>query len=305
MNICFYAAGPKSGLDNNGGSNTILRSANMLRKLGHSVEVCATYDRFTWFDHPKVVSNPSTARDALIAVSANDVKNACKLNGPVFWWVRGWETWQMPEEKLFERARMVDQVIVNSAWLYKHMKRHGIDCELCYAGLDPELWEFNKHAGSNKRIRTGILYHKFHKTKGYHTSVKITENMWNKRWKVHTLGKSPWIVEPRYAPVRNYRMMLEFYNNCDIYLSATTSEGFHNIPAEAALCGCAIVANRHPRNGMGYATEETAMLYNTIKEGRQYIRRPDYSKINRMREYLLDIIGTREKNMRRLIEICR
>ena len=72
--------------------------------------------------------------------------------------------------------------------------------------------------------------------------------------------------------------------------------------SEAALCGAAVVCSRYPHNGMSdYATDDTAMLYNDLKEAVEMLNNPDMSKVVKMQELLRDKIGTREKNMKRLV----
>ena len=281
MNICFYAAGPKSGLACNGGSRTILKSAEVLRGLGHTVSVCARRDLFTWFDHPKPTRDPDPDRDVLVAVSARDVKNACKLRGPVVWWMRGIETWQMPEDKLIERAKMVDKMIVNASHLQGWLAERGVNSDVCFAGMDFDV--FVDRGGARNEVCGGLV-NKTHDTK--HSDLVKRVASW---WKYGDF------VE---------QAMVGMYNGCRIWFAPTELEGFHNVPAEANLCGCLVVCSRHPHNGMSdYATDDTAMRYDTFEEVVECIRNPDYGKVSLMQKVLRKQIGSREKNMRRFVSL--
>jgi hypothetical protein len=52
-----------------------------------------------------------------------------------------------------------------------------------------------------------------------------------------------------------------------------------------------------------YATDETAMLYNTFAEAVECIRNPDFSKVPKMQKVLIDKIGDRKSNMEKLVKI--
>ena len=116
-------------------------------------------------------------------------------------------------------------------------------------------------------------------------------------WKL--LGKDRW---------RTGNDLIDFYNQCHIWYAPTKLEGFHNIPVEAALCGCLILCLNNPKNGMGdYANEETAHIYDPGDEISpvEYIDRPDYSKVKKMDAYLRLRIGSRERNMKRFVECLK
>ena len=101
----------------------------------------------------------------------------------------------------------------------------------------------------------------------------------------------------------NEEQMRNFYNECNLYLAPTELEGFHNIPAEAALCNCSVICSRRGRNGMGdYANAQTAMIYDTVGQAVEHIYNPDYARVYKMQEILMDKIGTRKRNMAKMLE---
>jgi len=308
VNIYFHASGPKSGLDNNGGSRTILKSAEVLRELGHHVDVVASYDAFTWFSHPKPIKQVPEGDGVVVAVSARDVKNAVKYarGKPVYWWIRGKELWQMPEEKLIQRAKWVN-CIVNAEHLRDWLKSHGVKSKLCYAGID-DLWEpegddlwdmagFKASENIQDPIVVGCLKNMHHPTKRWDMCLDLLGRLDEKRFKVIHTG----------APDKTEEQMREIYQKCDIWFAPSELEGFHNVPLEAGLCGCLVVCRRSPRGGCrDYATEETAHLFDTIEEAVEAILRPDFRKIPRFFQYAWPKIGSRHSNMEKFVGIlCR
>ena len=294
MKLVFYCAGVKSGLSNNGGSRTILKSAEVLRDLGHHVDIVATHDSFTWFDHPKPIKQVPDDAEVLVAVSAKDVKNAVKYaNGkPVFWWIRGIEKWGMSEAKLIERAKMV-KCITNACHLSDWLKSHKVKSRVCYAGMDD--WEqFKKPERIQRRIVIGCLKHTVHKTKRWDMCLDLLSRLDDHLFEVIHTGD----------PTKTQAEMQEFYNKCDIWFSPSELEGFHNVPAEAAMCGCLVVCRRSPIGGCrDYANEENAHLFDTIEEAIGAIQNPDWSKTPRLQHLLLAKIGSRHSNMYRFAEM--
>lgn len=293
MKICFYASGRKSGLANNGGSKTILRSIETLKKLGHEAYVVAKYDQFSWFRHSAPATSIRKGTDAVVAVSARDVTYAIDAarGMPVYWWMRGLEKWQFPEEELVHRAKLV-RPITNSSHLSKWLAYYDIYSQVCYAGLDLDMWNNDSSA---PRRGVGCLSHSVHKTKRYDVCEKVMKHTPDMFWEI--LNKKPHIN-------LDDNRLKWLYNSCKIWLATTELEGFHNVPAEAALCGCLVVCNKHKHNGMSdYADDTTAMRYSTPEEALSCLKNPDYSLVPRMQEKIREKIGSREKNMQRFVEL--
>jgi glycosyltransferase involved in cell wall biosynthesis len=100
-----------------------------------------------------------------------------------------------------------------------------------------------------------------------------------------------------------YDELRKLYNSCSIWISPTESEGFHNVPAEAALCGCHIVCGTTERNGMGdYADDRTADRFSDFDEAVRWLVKPNFEKRNQMRA-AVEAIGSREKNMAKFAEL--
>ena len=105
-------------LNNNGGTRTVLLSIKALRELGHEAVFVAHKDRFSWFKHDKPVHKMPSDADAVVAISISEVDAVLKHSphhAKKVLWMRGWETWQIPEKKILKTAKKI-AVICNSTW---------------------------------------------------------------------------------------------------------------------------------------------------------------------------------------------
>jgi hypothetical protein len=292
MKICFYSGDPFwGGLSNNGGTRTILKSAEVLREMGHQVDVVAVSDRFTWFPHPKPLRKIPKDADAVVAISASDVKymHLHAKGMKLFWWIRGWETWQMPEKKLLNRLLAGQVNIANSGGLQKRVEAVA-PCKLCWAGMDNVEQSTVEHFDKLKTI--GFLGRTMRATKRWDLCRKLVKVLPEYKYEV--------LCGVKDGGLNN------FYEKIGIWFAPTESEGFHNPPAEAALRGALVVCNRLESNGMtDYATDETAMRYDVFEEALEYIKNPDFTKVKKMQDLLWDKIGSREKNMAFFVEALK
>lgn len=322
MKILFNAS--QCGLGNNGGTKTIIKSAETLRKLGHTVAIWANVNNYTWHgymcsyfssvsngDKPQVPIWPELPKntfDTIINVSIWDVEST--LKSPIknkVWWMRGWETWVKGEQYLIDQIhRFVNRggkIIVNSGWLVEKLKSMGVGSKLCWAGLDLSFWRYIPVKGGsiggfvrkNHNFTTfGGLWHPKHKTKNYHIFEQLQEHFGdNTYYKFKTLKND-----------LNNDQLLEFYNECDIWLALSELEGFHQVPAEAALCGCSIVYNNIDSGGChDYCTPETATPFTSFEGLVEAIENLKFGKVDKMKWLLHEKIGDRENNMRKLVEV--
>lgn len=305
MNITFYANGDKSYIGNNGGSRTILKSAEVLREIGHRCDVVSKKDTFTWSKHPPCIKDVSSDTDALIAVSARDVDKMCKKfpNHNKYWWIRGIEKWQFQEKELVEKAKKV-KCIVNAMHVKNWLAEYGISSTLCYSGMD-DWSDFKIGRKKDGKTTIGCLYNKLHKTKGWNSFKELANEWGRENFTYVAFGNdtpnAPWLNCLVKQPSR---LELErLYNICDVWFSDSTLEGFHNVPAEAAMCGCLVMCNDKTHNGMGdYADEDTARIFHSKEE--MFEQSFDFSKVEKMKALIAEKIGTREQNMKKLVEVC-
>lgn len=293
MKICFSMAGV--GLANNGGSRTLIRCVETLRKLGYDAFFHSGPHHYTWHkpkiklvggkEHPKC--------DVTIATGINSFDTVTRYKqAKRTAYIRGLETWKVSEAKLIEKFKRLPHVFVNSEWLLRYMQSHDIPATLQYSGLDTE-W-FCDLGG--ERAGVGALMHNKHLTKRSKDAVKLEERL---GMSFQYLNKH--IKHPN-SPTLN-----KWYNKLKVWFAPTELEGLHNPPMEAALAGCALVCTDHPRSGMSdYAIHgETALVYpaRDLKKAGEYIQEllvDEYLRSRlqrRMVELLRDKIRTRPEQM--------
>lgn len=311
MKICFVANDKKwGGLGNNGGSKTIIKSARVLTELGHPTDIVADVDKFTWFKHEKVIHRIPDDADVVISVSVSEIDYVVKHSpkkARTFWWARALETWRMSEKKIVEQARRI-RLITNSTWLHELFKSYGIENNLVWPGVDLDFWDNERTHFRNNILNIGFLYHEFHKTKRYDLCVKLMKRKPEYDYCSFGVG-----IPKEQKKLGQYQLHLNqpswveiksLYQQCDIWFAPTELDSFHNPPPEANLCGCLVVCNRMPSNGMiDYATDETAMRYDTWEELIHCIEYPDFSKVAKMQAVLRNKIGDRETNMKKMLKI--
>ena len=104
MRILFNAY--NCGLGNNGGSQTIIRSCEVLNELGHEACILTKTDTYTFNTHKApiikdVPLNGIEYFDAVINCSVWEVNHTLSLKHPnSYWWLRGWEDYR-PESNHF------------------------------------------------------------------------------------------------------------------------------------------------------------------------------------------------------------
>jgi hypothetical protein len=289
--------------------------------LGHKVDIVTFKDSFKWFKHKKVIKDVPKNTDVVIAISILDVPLIYKkyhgkhklayYSRPVECDTKG-HKWQVSKKKALATLQKFNKhngiVISNSSWQIDWLKKHGIKSTLVYSGLDLDEYYPVPNARF-KDVHIGALHHKFHKTKRWDLVEKVAKNLdVNKYYfEVLTADKKgtggnhmAYWYQP---PLEDKRRM---YSTCKIWFSPTEAEGFHNVAAEANLCGSLVVCNRLKRNGMqDYATDETAMRYDNFEELIECIENPDFSKVEKMQNILTRDIGSREKNMKHLIKVLK
>lgn len=301
-----------SGLANNGGTRTILKCCKTLNKLGHQCDILARSDRFTWFKHRKPLPYVPDDLDVIIAVACSDAamtagkKDKCKKA----WYIRAHENWAMSDFDLSNIYRVPNMLnIVNSKGLKRKLKQdYKAGSKVVYQGIDFDWWEDRDLRPKNK-IRIGALHTK-QPRKRWKDFVKLAKILGTEDYEYVGMGSA----SPKNANFltdfkenANVEELNNLYSSCHVWFAPTDSEGLHNVPMEAALCGCLIVCADEPLNGMiyDYAFEHTAMIYRRkdIEHAAHCIKHPDWSLISNMQDYLRYEIGTREENMKKMVDI--
>lgn len=306
MKLAFNSI--NSGLGNNGGSRTIIKCAEVLEELGHRCDIIANVDNFNWFEHKPVIKHLPDDLDVLIAVACTDVVPTLQAGvRKKAWYIRGHENWTMPDEELFARYNSGIFNIVNSKGLQQLLASGGADSDVVYQGIDFDWWE-NRNSRSNDKIRIGCLYQE-KPTKRWVDFVKLSEILGTKDYEYIGVGLSKrdddFLIQ--YWTNASKEDLNDAYNSCHIWFAPTELEGLHNVPIEAALCGCLIVCSDAPMNGMGFDYafhNNTAMVYEArnIEEAAELIKNPNWDVVDRMYNHLKFSIDTREDNMKKMIE---
>jgi hypothetical protein len=194
MNILFNASG--CGLGNNGGTKTIIRSAETLIGMGQVVKIYANVNKYTWdttFDSAVITNNTNDQyftqygmpHVCVVCVSVWDVENTINyFKGEKFWWMRGWERWVRGEPWLISQIKKIvnngGKIIVNSPWLIKQLKEKcNVDAKLCYAGLDLDIWEDRNNIRKNS---IGFLGKRKHATKRHDLCMELMKRFPNKNF---------------------------------------------------------------------------------------------------------------------------
>ena len=323
MKILLNVVG--SNLGNNGGSHTLVRSANTLVDLGHEVEVIVDgKNSYTWTilkAKITVATNPNQIpnADVIIATSFKsvDFTNRCIVKNK-YWWIRGWEKWASDEKNLVNILKSsYTKKLVNSIGLKNKLNQFKIYSDIIYPGYDfNEIYPLNIR--KDDEIILGGLFNS-----GSKRSSKRTEwifkcyNKIKEKYPVKLfmfgIDGSPttkldyWVKNPSIEEKN------KIYNICNIWLSPSENEGLHLTPAEAMITECTVVGNNSEMNGtQDYLIDnQTGLVSNNdfnsfmasveVLVNQQLIRK-ELGKAGR--EKILEI-GSREKNMNKLIELIK
>jgi len=307
MNIAFNSL--NSGLANNGGSRTVILCAQVLEELGHRCDIVATSDNFTWFAHKPVIQYIPRDTHIIIATACTTVKSTIESRVQAkAWYIRGHEMWMYSEEQLAKLYNISEiKNIINSKGLQQKLATYGADSVVVYPGIDKDMWKDRK-LRSNDKIRIGCLYNK-KPTKRWKDFVKLAEILGTDEYEYIGIGdttRNDSFLTYFGANVSTAELN-DIYSSCHIWFAPTELEGLHNVPIEAALCGCLIVCSTAPMNGMGFDYafhNNTAMIYEArnIEEAAKLIKNPNWDVINRMYNHLEFNIGTREDNMKKMMK---
>ena len=249
MKILFNAIG--CGIGNNGGSLTIVNSANALVDLGHDVYIIdAGANQHTWTKlkckHLKVSDiNKIPKADVAITTGFNTCKRTLQFPAKIkVMWLRGWETWKISEENIINNLLPLPLIkVVNGIGLQEKLKQHGHESYLIRPGHTFE--DFSLKNIKKNNIVLGGLYHSKHSTKRHEWCINTYVTLKKKypNLKLHMFGvtntSNPNIDKYLQNPSKEEKN--NFYNRVDIWLSPSILEGLHITPAEAMLCETPVI----------------------------------------------------------------
>ena len=319
-----------TGLGNNGGSSTLVNSANTLTELGHDVCIVSSggnYHTWTKLKVPHIiVKNIENLPDAdfIIATGYKSViatVNAPNRCGKKLHWIRAWELWHMTEEEIVKKILKVPTTkLVNSMCLRDRLKMYNCKSHIVRPGYDIDKYYPLGIREKNEKIILGGLYNQNRKNQ-----FKRTSWVWETAFKIKSFRKDfdLWLFGDHKRPsgflFENYirRPSLEeknkFYNHINIWLAPTALEGLHMPPAEAMLTGCPVIGTNSKMSGMqeylihmktGIITENK--LDNFIKGVKNFMDDKDLQKKlgKNAREEVLKI-GSRKENMEKMVQLLQ
>jgi len=247
VKIIFNMLG--TGLGNNGGSKTIIRSADALSELGQDVSICSKKNSCTWWKTKVPITKSLSPCDVLIATGYGSVASTASYKGSrlKLWYVRAHENWVTNDKNLMRSYRSL-KCIANSEWIVNWLGKHGIGCELVYPGLDIECYN---NSDALRQDIFGGLQHKHARKR----SLDCLE--------VEKLSGYNMKMLNRDFSGGDFDQLSGFYNQLKVWMSPSENEGIQNVPMEAALCGCGLVLTDHFMGGtVDYAIdEETCLVY--------------------------------------------
>lgn len=322
MKIIFSVV--KSGLGNNGGSQTIIRMALKLRELGHECYIISDCGcKFNWFKvpedlHIRVPTDPKKwpTCDVIFAT-------ACTTWGGVlqypftpikFYWIRGIERWKNSDAQLAQGYTSGLKLVVNSTWQKNYIKQTtGVDSTVVYSGIPFAMLEKAcRNAQAKVFYKTtigGLAHNSGHK--GFGNYIKMCNHFGDKFiYAGFGITRHDTKVFDYYVRNADLHQKYEIFKGTNIWLATTVLDGFHIVPTEATIAGCALVCSSKETSGTrDYAIHnETALLYDDIKQAYMHIEAlaNDATLAKRlnmnMSILLKEKIGTVEKNAKRMLK---
>lgn len=319
----------RTGLGHNGGSLTLIKSGNTLVDLGHEVYfIDSGRNQNKW--EPLRAKHVIVQKDRQIPDSDIIMATGYKSVGPVvsapdrcgkkFMWMRAWETWQMPVEKIIRKILKAPlTMMVNGIDLQDELLRHGnYPSYIIRPGYDFEdLWPRSIRQFNNSVIIGGLY------REGIHGQRKRTSWLFEtvKALRARKLDVQFWLMgsegPPKISQVDRYlrqptmAQKNDFYNYVNIWMAPTMSEGLHLPPAEAGMTGCPSVATTAPLAGVrdyiihdvsGILTKNN--LEDFINGVELLVNSPDLrAKYTRGILTRLSEIGDRAKNMKEMVSL--
>ena len=262
------------GLGNNGGSTTIIRSANTLHEIGHDVTIVDSgKNKHTWNQIQCKYTiikdlNDFPSGDAVIATGFRTVDSTLKLPdrcGIKYHWIRLFETYIFDGDALTAMFKAPTKKIVNSICLQRKLLEYNEPSTIIRPGYDfDEIYRLEIRQNNNCVILGGL----------YNEGSKRVNKRTNWIFETYDYLKNAGIPIKLYmfgsdgVPSRHIDKYLkdpsiseknELFNQIDIWLAPSSSEGLHIAPAEAMLTECVCVGNNSDLSG----TEDYLECYET------------------------------------------
>jgi glycosyltransferase involved in cell wall biosynthesis len=189
--------------------------------------------------------------DVLFATAWQTIPSVLRSSlakGEKFYLIQGYETWMGPKEMVDQTWREPVNKIVISRWLLELGDSIGAN-NLTHIpiAIDHRLYRVTKPV--SQRPRQVVMALSWVRIKGSEDGIRALEIAKRSFPDLRVVlfsnsRRPPWV--PQWMSFSQNpdqrRIVDEFYNGSSILLSPSLTEGFPLPPAEAAACGCAIVA---------------------------------------------------------------
>jgi glycosyltransferase involved in cell wall biosynthesis len=318
----------KTGLGNNGGSLTLVNSANTLCEIGHTaIVIDSMKNQYTWGPLNaalKIIKNNEDIPDADAIISTGYKSVGSTVSAPErcglkMHWIRGWETWKIVEEDIASKILSQPTIkLVNGIELQNKLKSFGFDSYIIRPGYDLKDFYPTEMRDKTKYIIIGGLYHQGDKafrkrTEWIFTIARVMKERYN-NVKLWMFGPDNPPTDPlidRYFKSPSMKEKNEIYNSVSIWLAPTMLEGLHMPPAEAMLTECFVIGTNTEMSGMKdyLINEETGCVSKNFvcdmleKVEHYYCHAELRKEIGvKARNKILDI-GDRQKNMNELVQL--
>ena len=272
MRILFNLIG--CSLGNNGGSLTLIKSANTLQELGHKViMVDSMKNQHTWtpLKVPHIICKSEKdipTADFIIATGYKTWMHTLKLPdrcGRKFVWLRGWERWNASEEQMIS-VLSDDRIIklANGKGIQNRLKKYNINSFLVMPGNDFQDF-YPMHKRDKNKVILGGLYNTRHQTKRSVWIINVAKRLKQKynNIELYMFGANKNVndaaIDVYYCqPTIEQKNIM--FNKIDIFLAPTSLEGLHIVPQEAMLTECVVVGTDAELAGLDYITHEYSGL---------------------------------------------
>ncbi len=315
-----------TGLGNNGGSSTLIKSGNTLLEMGHEVYfIDSGRNQHTWtpLKATHIVTKKNSQipdADVIIATGYQSVASTVRAPGRCglkSHWLRAWETWQMPEPRIVKQVLAAPTLkLVNSICLQNKLKQYKVPSAIIRPGYDLKDIYFRDLRGINPPLIIGGLY-----TKGKHEGIKrpswifkTYEYLKKKDYKVELwmFGNTSKPLEhvDKYFKTPSMSQKNWLYNHVDIWLAPAMLEGLHMPPAEAMMARCPVVSTDAPMSGtQDYMVHgETGLVsHNNLESFIRSVKILYTRNIERIEMGInarrkIESLGDRKYNMQKLVD---
>lgn len=258
MKIIFNLMGV--GLGDNGGSSTLIKSANTIFDLGENVVIADTgSSKYTWghIKVPHIIINDINKIDGDVIIGTGTGSITHTNNSKIknkYLWIRGFETWNVPENNLIKILKESEtKKIVNSICLQNKLKKHKIESTIARPGHDfNEIFPLDIRK-NNKKIILGGLYNEGKKRLKKRTNwILDCYSILKQKYDIELMmfgSDGNCNYSNYFFKNPDIKLKNEVYNKIDIWLSPSELEGLHIAPAEAMLTECCVVGNNSELSG--------------------------------------------------------